>query len=127
MKKFLIIALLGVSVFSVTAANISSSPPMQEQTITFPVFMTEQQNDVVLTNVNVESVVSEEIQNNFNLSGVFEPTMRSGFVYHPLDYEIKSFRLDIYKNFEVPKHYSINSEIKCRTDIFPSVSVPICS
>lgn len=123
MKKFLFLSILGCFALSMTAANISSSPPVQEQSFIFEIPVIEKHYDVLLVTPEVEFVAQEVIQSNFDLNGVFAPTMRSGFVYHPMDYENNLVEFATINKSD--KHLSLISEPRCRTDIFPAVSIPI--
>lgn len=124
MKKSFFISLLGFfAIISMTAANISVSPPVQEQSFIFEIQVIEKHYDVVLVTPEVEFVTQEVIQSNFDLNGVFAPEMRSGFVYHPMDYE--SNLVELASINKSNKHLSLLLEPRCRTDIFPAVSIPI--
>jgi hypothetical protein len=127
MKKFLFLSLLTLGL-SVTAANVSSSPPVLEQSIVFEIPIVEFHYDAVSINVEVEFFALEMIQNNFNFNGVFAPEMRSGFVYHPLDYESANYAIIPFLAVQNKSIlFDFEERIKCRTDIFPSVSIKVFS
>ena len=116
MKKFLFVACLGLFVFSVTAANISSSPPAFQEEITIFDLSIENYCDLVVSTSNVPSFEMDFKTNLFSTAVAFLPSMRPGFVYHPIDYEnslVTHYDTIYIKNLSRANNYNIS---KCRED-----------
>lgn len=119
MKRILFLSVLGFFAFSVAAANVSISPPIVEENISIVDQMIVKHADVYVPTLIVESVVLESTIPHFDVVSVFTPSVRAGYVYHPVDYE--QTLCNVSQNYAT-NHYlntprnSYNSIVKCRED-----------
>lgn len=116
MKKFLFLAVLGLFTFSVTAANASCSPPVFQEEIAIFDFSIQNHCDLVVTTTNVPSFEMDFKTNLFSTAVAFLPSMRPGFVYHPIDYEnslATHYGTTYIKNLSRANNYDIRN---CRED-----------
>lgn len=123
MKKFLFFAVLGLFSFSVTAANASCSPPVFQEEIAIFDFSIENYCDHVVPTTNVPSFEMDFKTSLFSNEVAFLPSMRPGFVYHPVDYEnslVNHYSHNFIKNLSKPNN---NILIKCREDTFKELLI----